>query len=88
MGRQPCAATEHIPAEPAIAAAMRSARKPLSGLGRSQTRITYYIASGRRIVLLAVFAKQRQRERREIDRAWRAMQRCIAEGHVVEEDDR
>jgi hypothetical protein len=49
-------------------------------LGRSQTRITYYIASGRRIVLLTVFAKQRQRERR-------AMQRCIAEGHVVEEDD-
>jgi hypothetical protein len=56
-------------------------------LGRSQTRITYYIASGRRIVLLTVFAKQRQRERREIDRAWRAMQRCVAEGHVVEEDD-
>jgi hypothetical protein len=56
-------------------------------LGRSQTRITYYIASGRRIVLLTVFAKQRRREHREIDRAWRAMQRCIAEGHVVEEDE-
>jgi hypothetical protein len=56
-------------------------------LGRSPTRITYYIASGRRIVLLTVFAKQRQRERREIERAWRAMQRCVVEGHVVEEDD-
>jgi hypothetical protein len=56
-------------------------------LGRSQTRITYYIASGRRIVLLTVFTKQRQRERREIDRAWRAMQRCITEGHVAEEDE-
>jgi Phage derived protein Gp49-like (DUF891) len=56
-------------------------------LGRSQTRITYYIASGRRIVLLTVFAKQRQRERREIDRTWRAMQRCITEGHVAEEDE-
>src|SRR5919106_6385699 len=49
-------------------------------LGRSQTRITYFIASGRRIVLLTVFAKHRQRERREIDRAWRAVQRCIAPG--------
>ena len=57
-------------------------------LGRSQTRITYFIASGRRIVLLTVFAKHRQRERREIDRAWRAMQRCIAEGHMVEEDEK
>jgi hypothetical protein len=38
-------------------------------------------------VLLTVFAKQRQRERREIDRTWRAMQRCITEGHVAEEDE-
>lgn len=55
-------------------------------LGRSQTRITYYIATGRRIVLLTVFAKTRPRERHEIDRAWKAMQRCIDEGHVTEED--
>lgn len=55
-------------------------------LGRSQTRITYYIATGRRIVLLTVFAKTRPQERGEIDRAWRAMQRCIAEGHVAEEE--
>jgi hypothetical protein len=38
-------------------------------LGRQQTRITYYIASGRRIVLLTVFVKSRQRERAEISRA-------------------
>ncbi|MGI9032520.1 MAG: type II toxin-antitoxin system RelE/ParE family toxin [Acidimicrobiales bacterium] len=53
-------------------------------LGRAQTRITYYIATGRRIVLLTVFAKTRPRERAEIDRAWGVMQRCIAEGHVAE----
>ena len=48
--------------------------------------ITYYIASGRRIVLLTVFVKTQRQERREIDRAEKAMQRCIAEGHTVEED--
>jgi len=56
-------------------------------LGRQQTRITYYIATGRRIVLLTVFVKTRQRERQEVQRAWRAMQTCIAEGHTVEDDE-
>lgn len=56
-------------------------------LGRSQTRITYYIATGRRIVLLTVFAKTRPRERAEIGRAWRAMQRCIDEEHMAEESE-
>jgi hypothetical protein len=55
-------------------------------LGRRQVRITYYIVSGRRIVLLTVFAKTRQQERAEIDRAWRAMQACIIEGHTTEDD--
>jgi hypothetical protein len=50
-------------------------------------RITYYIATGRRIILLTVFRKQRRRERAEIDRAVRAMDRCIAEGHRVEHGD-
>jgi hypothetical protein len=50
-------------------------------------RITYYIATGRRIVLLTVFRKQRQREHQEIARAERAMARCITEGHEVEDDD-
>ena len=49
-------------------------------------RITYYIASGRRIVLLTVFVKTQRQERREIDRAEKAMKRCVAEGHTVEED--
>jgi hypothetical protein len=56
-------------------------------LGRQQTRITYYIAAGRRIVLLTVFVKTRQRERVEVERAWRAMQTCIAKGHTTEEDE-
>lgn len=54
-------------------------------LGRAQTRISYYTAPGRVIVLLTVFQKQRQREKREIDRAERAMKKCIDEGHVRQE---
>jgi hypothetical protein len=54
-------------------------------LDRRAVRVTYWIASGRRIVLLTVFAKSRMREDREIDRARRALARCIAEEHSVEE---
>lgn len=53
-------------------------------LGRRPTRITYYVATGRRIILLTVFQKGRHRERTEIARAERRMQRCIAEGHSAE----
>lgn len=53
-------------------------------IGREQHRIAYYLARGRRIILLTVFRKTRRRERREIDRAERAMERCIAEGHTAE----
>lgn len=73
-------------AEPFTRQLRRKLRELRFNLGRSQTRITYYIASGRRIVLLTVFAKTRPRERAEVERAWRAMQRCIAEGHNAEED--
>lgn len=55
-------------------------------LGRERVRVSYYIASGRRIVLLTVFRKTRQREEAKIDRAEAAMRRCIAEGHTAEED--
>jgi phage-related protein len=54
--------------------------------GRS-VRVTYWIASGRRIVLLTVFAKTRMRESAEVDRARRAVARCIAEEHTVEDND-
>ncbi len=54
-------------------------------IGREQHRISYFIVRGRRIVLLTVFRKTRRRERAEIDRAERAMARCIGEGHTAEE---
>jgi phage-related protein len=54
-------------------------------LGARAVRVTYWVASGRRIVLLTVFAKTRMREDREIERARRALARCVAEEHSVEE---
>ena len=56
-------------------------------LGRQPTRISYYIATGRIIVLLTVFTKTKPRERTEIDRARRAMQRCIDEGHLTSREE-
>ena len=50
-------------------------------------QVTYWIASGRRIVVLTVFAKRRIRESGEVERARRAMARCIAEEHEVEDGD-
>ena len=54
-------------------------------LGRERQRISYYIASGRRIVLLTVFRKTKMREVQEVARAEAAMHRCIAEGHTAED---
>jgi hypothetical protein len=51
-------------------------------------RVSYWIAPVRRIILLTVFRKQRRQERAEVERAYKAMQRCIEESHVAEEDDR
>ena len=56
-------------------------------LGRSATRITYWIASDRRIILLTVFTKTRMREDRQVDRARRALARCIAAQHNTNEED-
>src|SRR5947208_3579556 len=53
-------------------------------MGRERQRVTYYIAGGRRIILLTVFRKTKARESQEIDRAERAMQLCIASGHTAE----
>ena len=50
-------------------------------------RVTYWIASGRRIILLTVFAKTRMRESAEVDRARRTLARCIAQEHTVEDGD-
>ncbi len=54
-------------------------------LDRQAVRITYWIASGRRVVLLTVFAKTQMRESREVERARRALRRCQAEEHTVDE---
>lgn len=54
-------------------------------LGAHLWRVTYYIATGRRIILLTVFPKARPRERREVERARRAMARCIEEGHTADD---
>lgn len=48
-------------------------------------RVTYWIASGRRIVLLTTFRKTRMRERREVRRALIAMGRCVVEAHTADE---
>lgn len=55
-------------------------------LGREQTRVTYFIATGRRIILLTVFRKSKRHERLEIERAVRAMNRCVKEQHTVEDE--
>lgn len=56
-------------------------------LGSTATRITYWIAPGRVIVLLTVFTKTRQNERREVERARRAMARCMND-HGLTGDER
>lgn len=48
-------------------------------------RVTYWIATGCRVILLTVFRKTRMRERREVDRARRAWQRCVDQAHTVDE---
>ena len=54
-------------------------------LERRHVRISYFVASQRRIVLLTVFHKRRAREQAEIRRAYTAMERCVAEGHTAED---
>ena len=50
-------------------------------------RVTYWIASGRRIILLTVFFKTKQREAAQVKRARRALQACMDAEHTVEEDE-
>jgi hypothetical protein len=38
-------------------------------------------------VLLTVFLKTRMREDREVERAWRALARCMSAEHDTEEHD-
>jgi len=45
--------------------------------------ITHWIAPGRVIILLSVFAKSRPNERREVERARRAMVKCMNEHGIA-----
>jgi hypothetical protein len=54
--------------------------------GGQAIRGTYWIASGRRIVLLTVFGKTRMRQTREIDRAQRALRQGIAAEYTADDD--
>ena len=56
-------------------------------LGRQAIRITYWIASGRRIILLTVFAKTKDRDRAQVARAKRAMLACMRAEHCVNEEE-
>ena len=56
-------------------------------LDRQSVRITYWIASERRFILLTVFHKTRMRESREIVRARRAMIRCVELAHTADEEE-
>ncbi|MEU0565643.1 type II toxin-antitoxin system RelE/ParE family toxin [Nonomuraea sp. NPDC005983] len=56
-------------------------------LDESAVRITYWIASHRRIVLLTVFHKTRPRDDREVERARRAMRRCVQLAHTVDGEE-
>ena len=44
-----------------------------------QTRVTYWFAPGRRVILLPVFRKTRNTEHAEVARALQAQKRCEAE---------
>jgi hypothetical protein len=51
------------------------------------TRVSYWITSGRRIILLTVFETSQRKERQEIRRALRAMERCAREEHSADDTE-
>ncbi|MGQ0846891.1 MAG: type II toxin-antitoxin system RelE/ParE family toxin [Sporichthyaceae bacterium] len=57
----------------------------LSLLSR-QTRVTYWLAPQRRIVLLTVFAKTRGAETAEVQRAHKAQKNCEERHRIAHED--
>ncbi len=63
---------------------LRELRFTLDG---QRIRVSYWIAPGRRIILLTVFHKSARRERREIARAKRAYTTCRQEQHTADEEE-
>ncbi len=51
------------------------------------TRVTYWIASGRRIILLTVFVKTQRQARREVRRAKEAIPRCATAAHTATDEE-
>ncbi|EFK99948.1 type II toxin-antitoxin system RelE/ParE family toxin [Streptomyces sp. NPDC001255] len=56
-------------------------------LGDAHQRLTYWLAPGRRVVLLTVFRKTRMREQTEVDRAQRAQRLCETEHRAAAEHE-
>jgi hypothetical protein len=55
--------------------------------GGARTRVTYWIAPERRVIMLTVFRKTRMRESDEVERARRALKRCQVEKHTADEQE-
>jgi len=56
-------------------------------LDSQATRISYWIAPGRRIILLTVWHKTKMRESAHVERARRALRQCQIEQHTVDEEE-
>jgi hypothetical protein len=56
-------------------------------LDSQPTRISYWIASDRRIILLTVWHKTKMRETSQVKRAYLALRRCRDERHTVDEEE-
>jgi hypothetical protein len=70
-----------MPLSRALGAGLFELRFHCGGVAR---RITYWFAPNQRVVLLTTFRKQRDNERREVERARVSLRRCAAE-HLAEE---
>ncbi|GAB3177990.1 type II toxin-antitoxin system RelE/ParE family toxin [Streptomyces incanus] len=56
-------------------------------LRSSEQRITYWLAPGRRIVMLTVFRKTRMREQAEVERAHQVQRECEARHRPADRHD-
>ncbi len=67
------------PAEPYARHLGRKVRELRFHLLTGQTRVTYWLAPGHRVILLTVFRKTRSAETAEVSRALQAQKACAAE---------
>lgn len=76
-----------LPSEPYTRRLNDKRRELRFSCGGERTRLTYAIVPGRRITMLTVFTKTRMREREEVERAQRALERCRREAHTLDEEE-